>query len=129
MHYFLAYSPHAQEQLGKSAQEMRDLGLVAGIHLSPWLSVYGTNKIKVKLTDIFKKKYTVVTLNCLTCPGFYRSYHGVEADYKNNKDVDFYYLYKRLAHQENHCYVDACTMEERFTHIKEAKTRLRTMVP
>ncbi len=108
------------------------IGLQPGEKLPAGLSVYDRDKNKVPLNSLYRKDFTVITLGCLTCPGFYRSYQGIEAvyaDYKNNASVDFYYLYKRLAHPENHGYVEAFTMEERFAHIEEAKRTLQTTIP
>ncbi len=51
----------------------------------------------------------------------------VERDY-SDKGVDFYYVYKPLAHAEYDGYVVPVTIEERLMHVEEAKRRLGTSV-
>ncbi len=45
------------------------------------------------------------------------------------KGVQFYYVYKSLAHPELHGYVGPVTLEERLMHIREAKRTLGTKIP
>lgn len=45
------------------------------------------------------------------------------------KGIQFYYLYKALAHPEYEGYVRPVTLEERLMHIKEAKRTLGTEIP
>ena len=45
------------------------------------------------------------------------------------KGVQFYYVYKTLAHPEMNGFVQPFTIEERLAHIKEAKDRLGTAIP
>ncbi len=85
---------------------------------------------EMRLRTVFQHDYTVLVFGCLTCPVFLRSYPGVEAaarDYAD-KGVPFYYVYKTLAHPENHGYVDPLTLDERLKHIEEARSVLRTEV-
>ena len=51
----------------------------------------------------------------------------VERDY-SSKGVDFYYIYKPLAHPEYNNYVAPVTLEERLMHVAEAKRRLGSSV-
>ncbi len=45
------------------------------------------------------------------------------------KGVQFYYIYKSLAHPEYRGYVNPFTLEERFMHVAEAKRTLGTEIP
>lgn len=95
------------------------------------INVYNAKREKVPFNDIFGADYTVVMTGCLTCPVFYRSYPGMEAlavDYAD-KGVNFYYLYKHLAHAENHGYVEAFMDEERLMQVTEARRKLQTSIP
>ena len=47
----------------------------------------------------------------------------VHRDY-SPKGVEFYYLYKALAHPELNGYINPVTLEERLMHIAEAKRTL-----
>jgi len=51
----------------------------------------------------------------------------VQRDYAP-KGVDFYYIYKPLAHPEYYNYVNPVTIEERLMHVAEAKRRLGSSV-
>ena len=51
----------------------------------------------------------------------------VQRDYAS-KGVDFYYVYKPLAHPEYNNYVAPVTIEERLMHVAEAKRRLGSHV-
>ena len=51
----------------------------------------------------------------------------VQRDYAP-KGVDFYYIYKPLAHPEYNNYVAPVTLEERLMHVAEAKRRLGSRV-
>lgn len=57
-------------------------------------------------------------------PGLEAVYH----DYKS-RDVQFFYVYKALAHPENDGYVQPVTLEERLAHIARAKEELGTKIP
>ncbi len=85
---------------------------------------------KMQLRTVFQQDYTVLVFGCLTCPVFLRSYPGVEAVARDYADrgVQFYYVYKTLAHPENHGYVDPLTLDERLKHIEEAQSVLGTEV-
>ncbi len=45
------------------------------------------------------------------------------------KGVEFYYIYKSLAHPERDGYVQPLTLEERLMHVKEAQRTLGTEIP
>ena len=51
----------------------------------------------------------------------------VQRDYAP-KGVDFYYIYKPLAHPEFNNYVTPFTLEERLMHVAEAKRRLGSSI-
>ena len=106
-------------------------GLEIGSRLPDSLEVYDANGYKMKVADLFQNNYTVIVSGCLTCPVFLRTYPGVEAAYHDygDKGVDFYYLYKTLAHPENHGYIQPITIEERLAHIAVAKDKLQTKIP
>lgn len=96
------------------------------------LSLYREDGTKVTLTDVVGEKHTVIVSGCLTCPIFHRTYPGVEAvyeDYKTNDKVQFFYMYKALAHPELNGYVQPVTLAERLTHVQEAKRVLGTRIP
>ncbi len=93
------------------------------------LIVYSETGEEKSLLEIINGKYTVLVSGCLTCPIFHRTYPGVEAvyqDYKDFDDVQFFYLYKTLAHPEYQGYVQPATLEERLAHIPEVKRVLDT---
>jgi len=94
--------------------------------------VYTAMDIKMKLrTIISRQDYTVLVTGCLTEPHFLKTYRGVEAaarDYAD-KGVNFFYLYKVLAHPENNGYLKPYTLKERAAHVRIAIKKLRTRVP
>jgi len=45
------------------------------------------------------------------------------------KGVQFYYVYKTLAHPETNRYVNPFSLEERLMHVREAKDSLGTEMP
>ena len=95
------------------------------------VAVYDDKGKKLRLRDLLKDKYTVIVNGCLTCPVFLRSYQSIEAvahDYMP-RGVQFYFLYKALAHPENNGYVKPYTLEERLMHVRDAKRKLDTRVP
>jgi Ca2+-binding EF-hand superfamily protein len=96
------------------------------------LVIYTAEGTKTTLAQVATDKHTVLVSGCLTCPIFHRSYPSVEAvyaDYKDNDKVQFFFMYKSLAHPELNGYVQAATLEERLTHIVEAKRVLGTTIP
>lgn len=98
----------------------------------PDLKVYTENGEPVSLLEVIRGKYTVLVTGCLTCPVFHRTYPGTEAvyqDYKDRDDIQFFYLYKSLAHPEYNGYVRPANLEERLAHIAEAKRVLDTSLP
>ena len=52
----------------------------------------------------------------------------IERDYAP-KGVQFYYLYKQLAHPELDSYVDPFTLEERLMHVRQAEVQLGSRIP
>ena len=52
----------------------------------------------------------------------------VERDY-TPQGVQFYYLYKQLAHPERNSYVDPFTLDERLMHVKQAEMQLGSRIP
>ncbi|MDA1065341.1 MAG: hypothetical protein O3C43_02430 [Verrucomicrobia bacterium] len=84
------------------------------------------------LLDVIDGNYTVLVSGCLTCPIFHRTYPGVEAVYQDYKDTDglqFFYVYKSLAHPEYNGYIQPVTLQERLAHVVEAKRVLGTNLP
>ena len=76
--------------------------------------------------------YTVLTFGCLTCPpsmwniaeleAVHRDYHG--------KGVNFYFVYKSLAHPElAGGYVQPFTLEERLAQARKAIEQFGTQIP
>ena len=53
---------------------------------------------------------------------------AIERDY-TPEGVQFYYLYKQLAHPELDHYVDPYTLEERLMHVEQAKRQLGSRIP
>lgn len=85
----------------------------------------------VPANEIFQKAYTVIVSGCLTCGQFRITYPIVEAVYRDYKDQDlnFFFVYQTLQHPENHSYVQAFSMEERFLQLEVAKKEYGTTVP
>ncbi len=52
----------------------------------------------------------------------------IERDYTPN-GVQFYYLYKQLAHPELNHYIDPFTLEERLMHVAQAEVQLGSRIP
>ena len=52
----------------------------------------------------------------------------IERDY-TPKGVQFYYLYKQLAHPELNHYIDPFTLEERLMHVRQAEVQLGSRIP
>lgn len=95
------------------------------------LNIYTADGEKTTLANIAADKYAVLVSGCLTCPIFHRTYPGVEAvyaDYKDNDDIQFFFMYKSLAHPELNGYVQAMTLDERLAHVVEAKRVLGTTI-
>jgi len=126
------FSLQIQAQSFESSPSMRlnATGLEIGNNLPDSLEVYTAEGNKIKVTDLFKAKPTVIVSGCLTCPVFLRTYPSVEAVYNDYRDkVNFYFLYKTLAHPENNGYIQPITIEERLRHIVDAKEMLQTKIP
>ncbi|MCB1122417.1 MAG: hypothetical protein KJT03_12765, partial [Verrucomicrobiae bacterium] len=93
------------------------------------LKIYTESGELTTLLSIAQGKYTVLVSGCLTCPIFHRTYPGVEAvyqDFREKENLQFFYLYKTLAHPEYNGYVQPVTLQERLAHIVEAKRVLDT---
>lgn len=60
-----------------------------------------------------------------------RKVPGLEAVYRDYKDkgVEFFYVYKALAHPQKDGYVEPFDLAERLMHVQEAKRRLDTEIP
>ena len=52
----------------------------------------------------------------------------IERDY-TPKGVQFYYLYKQLAHPELDQYIDPFTLKERLMHVRQAEVQLGSRIP
>jgi len=97
--------------------------------ISTDLVVYSESGEKTTLLEVVNGKHTVLVSGCLTCPIFHRTYPGVEAvyqDYRDREDIQFFYLYKSLAHPEYNGYIQPVNIDERLAHIVEAKRVLDT---
>lgn len=104
--------------------------LQVGDTLPDSLEVYTSDGERVKITGLLNEKPTAIVTGCITCPKFLRNYPAVEAVYRDYKDsVNFYYLYKTLAHPENQGYIQPISISERLAHIKAAKEKFQTRVP
>lgn len=94
--------------------------------------VHNEQGIKVKLRSIVAgADYTAIALGDLTDPRFISHYRKIEAaarDYVPPK-VRFYYLYRHLAHPENHGYIKPFQQAERARQATLAKKWLHTKVP
>ena len=53
---------------------------------------------------------------------------AIQRDY-TPEGVQFYYLYKQLAHPELDHYIDPYTLEERLMHVEQAKRQLGSRIP
>lgn len=103
----------------------------AGQRIPDDLAIYTDQGEKRSLAEVVNGKHTVLVSGCLTCPIFHRSYPEVEAvhaDYRGHADVQFFYMYKSLAHPELNGYVQPATLDERLAHIVEAKRVLGTRI-
>ena len=105
--------------------------VVRGSKLSDDMQFYDVNRELVPATSVFNAPYTVVVSGCLTCGQYRTTYPDVEALYRDYKDkgVDFYFIYQTLMHPENHGYVMAYSMEERFLQLDVAIEEYQTQVP
>jgi len=97
----------------------------------PDLNAFTPEGKPLKLRELCKEKYTVLSAGCLTCPMFHRNYPVIEAAYADyaDKGVQFFYFYKSLRHPELNGYVQAQNMSERLLQLKEARRTLGTKVP
>ena len=96
------------------------------------LLIYQPDGTALPLREVINGKVTVLVTGCLTCPVFHRTYTSTEAiyrDYRDREDIQFFYIYKSLAHPELNGYVQPVTLEERLKHIGEAKRVLGTTIP
>lgn len=113
-------------------QGMRPADISVGDTIPKDLAIYLPDGTKTTLLEVVKGKYTVLVTGCLTCPIFHRTYPSTEAiyaDYKDREDIQFFFIYKSLAHPELNGYVQPVTLDERLKHIVEAKRVLGTTIP
>ncbi|WP_372808856.1 TlpA family protein disulfide reductase, partial [Pontiella sp.] len=106
-------------------------GGVLGSGPLPDLNAFTPDGKPLKLRELCKGKYTVLSAGCLTCPLFHQNYPEIEAaavDYAA-KGVRFFYFYKSLRHPELNGYVQAQNMTERLLQLAEARKQLGTKVP
>ena len=95
------------------------------------VTAYHEDGSEYPLKEKFKGKHAVIVFGCLTWPPFLRNISGLEAiynDYKE-KDVEFFYIYKALAHPERDGLVQPISLEERLKHIALAKKKYDTKMP
>lgn len=102
-----------------------------GSTLPEAMQFYNVDRELVPAASIFEAPYTVIASGCLTCGQYRTTYQDVEALYRDYEDkgVDFYFIYQTLMHPENHGYVMAYTMEERFLQLDVAIDEYGTSVP
>ncbi len=128
---FLADASQVQAQrLREREQEFMTAPPRVGDPL-PSVTVYAANGQPFE-TSRLRGRYTVLTFGCLTCPPSMWNISGLEAvqrDY-GPKGVDFYFIYKSLAHPElAGNYVQPFTLEERLKHAAQAKIQFGTEIP
>lgn len=83
-------------------------------------------------TSNLRGHYTVLTFGCLTCPPSMWSISGLEAVHRDYapKGVEFFFIYKSLAHPElAGNYIQPFTLEERMAHATQAKEQFGTQIP
>ncbi|MCF7958336.1 MAG: hypothetical protein K9M57_07810 [Phycisphaerae bacterium] len=97
----------------------------------PDLNAFTADGKPLKVRELCKGKYTVLSAGCLTCPQFHLNYPQIEAAYADyeKKGVQFFYFYKYLRHPELNGYVQAQNMAERLLQLAEARKKLGTKVP
>jgi hypothetical protein len=109
-----------------------DVNMTLGNTLPEDTMVYDHDLQLVPIQSVLDDaEYTVVVSGCLTCGIFRDAYQDVEAVYHDYKDqdVNFYFIYQTLMHPENHGYVQAFSMEERFLQLDVAKVEYGTSIP
>ncbi len=96
----------------------------------PDITVYDDAGNSVSLEKLFAGHYSVVVLGCLTSPPFLSKVSRVETIFRDYgpEGVEFFYVYKSLAHPELNGYVEPVTLDERLLHIEEAKRALGTEI-
>jgi len=96
------------------------------------VSVHDRTGAKVKLRGVAGNgDLTVFVLGDLTDPGFISHYRGIEAaalDYAP-KGVNFFYIYRYLAHPGNNGYIQPFILGERMRQTSDAANLLHTQVP
>ncbi|MFO0939943.1 MAG: TlpA disulfide reductase family protein [Pirellulales bacterium] len=83
-------------------------------------------------TANLKGKYTVLTFGCLTCPPSMWNIAELEAVHRDYhaKGVNFYFIYKSLAHPElAGGFVQPFTLEERLGQARRAIEQFGTQIP
>jgi hypothetical protein len=94
--------------------------------------VINNSGMKVKLRSIVAAgDYTVLTTGDITDPVFLSNYREIEAAAKDYSPlgVNFFYIYRYLAHPENNRYIQPFTLRERARHVQQAMTLLHTRIP
>ena len=125
-----AVRPGAGDAGARMDDRLADAGIRLGMPF-PALTFHDAAGRAITSEEVLNAKHTVFVFGCLTCPVFHRTYQEVEAVYEDyrSKDVQFFYIYKSLAHPENFGYVTPLTLEERLKHVKEAQGALDTRIP
>jgi predicted outer membrane repeat protein len=98
----------------------------------PDLHLYDTTGQKISLSSLLKANpFTIMITGCLTDPRFiatYSSYEQLLTVYEEQKP-NFFYIYRTLAHPENHRFVTPYTLNERAQHAALAAERYQTDYP
>jgi hypothetical protein len=97
----------------------------------PDVSIYAADGGPFKMADL-RGHYTVLTFGCLTCPPSIWNIAGLEAVHRDYsaKGVQFFYIYKALAHPElAGDYVQPFTLEERLAQARQAEKQFGTKIP
>lgn len=97
----------------------------------PDMTIYAADGSPFK-TSSLRGHYTVLTFGCLTCPPSMWSIAGLEAVHRDYspKGVQFYFIYKALAHPElAGNIVQPFTLEERLAQARQAEQQFGTKIP
>ncbi|MEO8272271.1 MAG: deiodinase-like protein, partial [Aureliella sp.] len=119
----------AQNLIEREAEFLDTVPLVG--ELLPEVTVYSADGTPFD-TSKLRGHYTVLTFGCLTCPPSMWNISGLEAVHRDYapKGVEFFFIYKSLAHPElAGNYIQPFTLEERMAHAKQAKEQFNTQIP
>ena len=97
----------------------------------PDVTIYEADGSPFKTADL-RGHYTVLTFGCLTCPPSIWNISGLEAVHRDYspKGVQFYFIYKALAHPElAGDYVQPFTLDERLAQARQARKQFGTQIP